>query len=344
MISKPNDLMQRRAIEQAAKLNLEKVPDEVVDWRTQEADYQADFLAISHLLADMEGLADDPELLALKDQPLAAPLNERSHRTGPRWALAASVILATVIGLWLFGQQEVGPDITMERYVTRVGEQKQVEMSDGSIVTLNTGSEILVGVNDRERKVILQRGEAYFEVAEDPARPFSVDAGLQAITVLGTAFNVRKSPDRLQLAVSEGLVAIHSADEALSASAPLISESGTKSTERVAGQYRVAAGWVAEVEAGNSQLIAYAPDNIQGLVLWRTGFLDFDNTPLVEVVRELNRYSAKKILIEDAAIVDLKVLGVMQIDRIDQALRGLEYTLPIKVAHQYDQIVLTGAK
>ena len=98
------------------------------------------------------------------------------------------------------------------------------------------------------------------------------------------------------------------------------------------------------MDSGKEQIVAYVPENLQNLSLWRTGTLDFDSVPLVDVVRELNRYSGKKILIEDAGIIDLKVLGVIQIDRISLALQGLEHTLPIKVTHHFDQIVLTGSE
>ena len=113
---------------------------------------------------------------------------------------------------------------------------------------------------------------------------------------------------------------------------------------KAAGQYRLAEGWVVEVAAGRDELVAYRPENMQNLALWRTGSLDFDSVPLVDVVRELNRYSGKKILIEDASIIDLKVLGVIQVDQIGLALQGLERALPIKVTHHFDQIVLTGKK
>ena len=189
------------------RLNLGAIASEVDDWKSEDAEYQTEFLSTSHLLADMSGLENDSELLSLKDKTVQIPLADRLR---PKFAVAASLVMATVLGLLIFGQQTVNPEISMDRYVARVGEQKVVNLNDGSVITLNTGSELLVGLSDQSRKIILRRGEAYFEVARDSERPFTVDAGLRSVTVLGTEFNIRKSPDRLQVAVSEGLVAIHS--------------------------------------------------------------------------------------------------------------------------------------
>ena len=197
---------QWRATQHAAQLHLDAAPDRVVHWTSQDAEYQEEFLSVSHLLADMADLSTDKELLSLRNQPVRIPLNERVMGWWPKLAVVASVVLVAVFGLWMFGQQTVQPGVSMERYVTRVGEQKEIHLRDGSVVTLNTGSELLVGLSDKGRKLILRRGEAYFDVAGDARRPFSVDAGLRSVTVLGTEFNIRKTPDQLQVAVSEGVL------------------------------------------------------------------------------------------------------------------------------------------
>ena len=341
MANSQDDLIEYQAVRDAAALSLNNAIDRPCDWKSQGVGYQRTFLGVAHLLADIQRLDRDPELLSLRHRPASVPLTDRTGKRTPIWAMAASLVMAVVAGLWFYGQQAVAPGLSMDRHVTRVGEQKRVELDDGSVITLNTGSELLVGLSGTERKVILRRGEAYFDVARDSSRPFSVDAGLRTVTVLGTAFNLRKSPDRLQLAVTEGTVALHAEGEVVSSTASLISTDNNTSG-LMAGQYRLQAGWVAEVEAREQELMAYR-GNMESLALWRTGALDFDNTPLMDVVRELNRYSGKKILIEDSSIMELAVLGVIQVHSIDQAVRGLEYTLPIKATHYFDRIVLTGS-
>ena len=77
---------------------------------------------------------------------------------------------------------------------------------------LNTGGQLVVDYGAQARRVLLERGEAYFEVAEDRARPFTVDLGLRSVTAVGTAFNVRKDPERFQVAVTDGAVAFHGAE------------------------------------------------------------------------------------------------------------------------------------
>ena len=317
----------------------------VDNWKAADGKYQREFIATAHLLADMEGLADDPDILALKDRPAPIPLRERTSARpsrwtyAPAWTTAALVVMAVALFGYFDRHSHSISDDSVQRHVTRIGEQKTVQLADGSTITLNTGTQLLVDITARERKVILERGEAWFDVAADAQRPFTVDTGFRSVTVLGTQFNIHKLPDQLQVAVIEGMVAMHSSQEAPSQIAPLLSEQGSDKSGR---QYRIGPGWVAEFDVVRQQISAYAPDNMQALYSWRSGVLDFDGAPLVEVVRELNRYSGKKILIEDAGIIDLKVLGVFQIDRLEMALDGLEVILPVKVTHHFDRIVLTG--
>lgn len=344
MYNGSNDVKRRRAISDAAKLNLEHKLADATDWKSESSEYQTEFLSVSHLLADMEVLASDPDITSISKKTVFVPFNERLSKQSTKIAVVASLVISVVAGLLLYQAEDAAPNTKFDRYITRVGEQRVIDLPDGSSVTLNTGSELLVGFSESTREIALKRGEAYFEVEKDPLRPFTVDAGLRSVTVLGTAFNVRKTPDKLHLAVADGVVAVHSTEEQVKVDSPVISYTGRddQAAFKASGQYRLTAGWVIEAEAGEEQMTAYMPKEIQALTVWRTGILDFDNWPLIEVVRELNRYSAKKILIEDPDIYRLEVLGVMQVSDMDQALRGLEAILPIKIEHYFDRIVLVG--
>ncbi|MDM3870698.1 FecR domain-containing protein [Porticoccus sp. W117] len=336
---------QQRAAQDAARLHLDADTHHPLNWVEESAEYQRGFLSVSHLLADMNDLENDRELLALRYSETRVPVSERRYMK-PVFAAAASLMIAIGAGLLLQGQQAVESIVSMDRYVTRIGEQRTVPLGDGSVIAMNTGSELLVSVEGDERKVILRRGEAYFDVAHNPDKPFVVEVGENSVTVLGTEFNIRKEPGKMQLAVNEGMVALHATEQVLNADAPLMSagRNGTEPTALPVGQYRVSAGWVAEVNANKGQLQTYAPDSMRELSLWRTGVLDFDNVPLMDVVRELNRYSGKKILIEDASILGLKVTGVVQVDNISRAFQGLERVFPIEVTHHFDRIVLAGSE
>ena len=230
-----------------------------------------------------------------------------------------------------------GPDEShLQKYFTRIGEQQTIELADGSVITLNTGGQLVVDYSGPERRVLLERGEAFFEVAEDPDRPFSVGLGTHSVTVLGTAFNVLMVPGRYQLAVIEGAVTFHEATDELSALPPPVSMRGP-------GPRRVEAGWVAEFDLNRNELTAFQPESMERYHGWRSGLLSFSYEPLSQVVQELNRYSRRKILIEDASVMDLSVYSVVRVTDIDGALQSLEQVLPIEVTRHYDRIVINAS-
>lgn len=317
---------------------------DVASWKQGDEELQQDFLDIVQGLADMEALQDDPEITAMVEAASAQDPTHRDKRVWPIWAAAAVLVLA--VGL-AFNQFDWGSGVDSEpaglRYITRVGEQKTINLEDGSTVTLNTGTELLVRIDDQSRRLELRRGEAYFDVAPEPGRPFRVDLGRRSVTVLGTEFNILKAPERLTVAVLDGVISLHNSELEVVSNAPLLSApKGEQVQISEPQQNRIKAGWVAELDLAGNQLTGYAPENIEKLQSWRSGQLRFDEEPLSEVIRQLNRYSAKKILIEDASIMNLKVYAVMRIDRIDLALTSLEKTLPVKVVRHFDRTILIG--
>ncbi len=313
-------------------------------WREsgeRDREYQREFLASNHLLADIDPLMEDEELLRFADEPATGQIVKPG-----RWRIvtaAALLLIVTAIGWEFYPGNTNDWESTALRYVTRVGEQKTVNLDDGSVVTLNTGTQLIVNMTDSERRVILERGEAFFDVTSDSQLPFMVNAGLRTVTVLGTQFNVRVYPEKLQVAVMEGMVALHPEQQQVSEKALLIE---SRESDDVIlpkpGQVRVKAGWVVELDSGNQKLLGYSASKLSNLSAWRSGQLEFAGLPLRRVVQELNRYSRKKILIEDTTINELKIFAVVKISRMDLALDGLENTLPVKVTDYFDRIVLTG--
>ncbi|MBL8267407.1 FecR family protein, partial [Steroidobacter sp.] len=108
-----------------------------------------------------------------------------------RWALAAGV---AVIGMLV--AVAVHLMTRAPSYATLIGEQRTVRLDDGSRISLNSLSRIVVDYSSRQRLVRLEEGEAYFEVASNPRRPFVVVAGNREVTAVGTTFTVRHEPDR----------------------------------------------------------------------------------------------------------------------------------------------------
>ena len=251
-------------------------------------------------------------------------LHARRSKVRVALGTAAALLVAVSATLAYFSVSPGPDDGHLQKHFTRIGEQRTIELDDGSVVTLNTAGQLVVDYSGAMRRILLERGEAYFEVAEVPDRPFTVDLGLRSVTVVGTEFSVRKDPQHYQVAVIEGAVAIGEF-----ADGP--------------AQHRLEAGWVAEVDVQRNELKAFQPGSMDRYAGWRNGMVSFSREPLYQVVQELNRYTRKKILIEDSAVMDLSVYIIVDVNEIDAALEGLEGLLPIEVTRHYDRIVITGS-
>ncbi|AQR61665.1 hypothetical protein BZG35_08380 [Brevundimonas sp. LM2] len=217
--------------------------------------------------------------------------------------LAAAVLLVT-------GQSDRLATIGAEG-VTAPGEIETLTLADGSRVTLNTRSIIQAEVDRAGRAVRLERGEAFFDIASDPARPFYVHAGDARIRVVGTRFNVRRDRDRVVVTVDHGVVAV----------AP---------TSNLDNPATVVVGRQAVVQ---DQAVTAEPAPLDGqATAWRRGQLVFNQTPLREVVAELNRYRAGRILVLNADLADQTVSGAFNTANVDGAVRGIERTLGTRAA------------
>ena len=293
-------------------------------------------------MASMEGLENDRAIEEIA-RDYRRLLEERRGKQRLVLGMAAGMLLAIGASLTVFKPWSGPDDSHLQKYFARIGEQQTMEMADGSVITLNTGGQLVVDYSGPARRILLERGEAYFEVVEDPNRPFTVDLGVRSVTAVGTAFNIRKTPEHYQVAVIEGAVSLHRLTDEVSSSPPPLSADGQTVLISTPGQRRVEAGWVAEFDVGRDELTAFRPESMDRYRDWRGGLLDFDREPLYQVIQELNRYSRKKILIEDASVMELKVYTVVSIQDIDSALSNLELVLPVEVTRHYDRIVITAS-
>jgi transmembrane sensor len=191
---------------------------------------------------------------------------------------------------------------------TRAGEMRTIRLSDGSRVTLNTASAIDTDITPTRRGMRLLRGEAYFEVAKNPAKPFTVDTGSASVRVLGTKFNVRMDDEQNIVSVTEGRVR-------------------TASTARPESAIVLTAGQEALVGRNGVQLRA-ANSFLSGA--WRQHEIAFQQTPLRAVVQELNRYRSRSIYIVNSALVNRRVTGIFSTDNPEEALRILEENLGVE--------------
>lgn len=243
------------------------------------------------LLGQIERPAEQPQVRVLRRRRLwAAPL-----------ACAAMLLLA----LWLPRGTWIGlyADIS-----TQPGEVREVRLADGSLLTLNGDSALDWQFVDGRREVRLYRGEADFQVAHDPARPFMVSAGEARIRVTGTRFDVRLEEGGVDLAVSEGRVLASSAD-----GEPL---------PVVGGQ---------QVQWRGGALQAPQALDARQRLGWQRGKLVFRDRPLEQVFAELERSQSARVLFVDDAARRLQVTGVFALDDPQAVLSAVETTLPVRL-------------
>ena len=350
MVSLMKNFRERRAAKAVVRLFSESSRGhgeaECAQWQREDNDFREDYRDMVEAMAELEDLADDPDIMAIVQESPPSPVRAGSTTYWPKLAVAAGLVLAVTAGLVTYGSfgEKAGQEIDVARYLTKIGERKSVSLDDGSTITLNTGTSMLVELGEGQRRVILERGEAYFDVVRDPQRPFTIDLGSRAITVLGTEFNVRRSPEHFTVAVMEGAVSLHRKEEVVSASSmPLPLNKGATYLSDP-GQLRLVAGDMVEFDAGTNRLAAYHGKDLSRVQAWRTGWLYFDEEPLSKVVHELNRYSGKKIMIEDASVMGLKVYAAVDLEHPDGVLSDLEKTFPIRVIRHFDRTIIVGKK
>ncbi|WIO74020.1 FecR domain-containing protein [Porticoccaceae bacterium LTM1] len=319
----------------------------LASWLEQSAESRAEYESMLDVWHSTGALSSRLDELGEEVSEKRPPVKPRQ-----RWlpvALAASVLFGVAVAWqgWFVGESSV-PESQLAIYQTSTGENRAVTLGDGSLVILNTNTRLLVDYSENQRRVTLNWGEAYFEVTADPNRPFLVDTEGKAVTVLGTRFNVQKAGFALKVAVVEGLVAVHRAENKMTPTTEAVDIKPGQPipVEGTAGKYRLGAGVMAtftgNMGSSSARITSEEISQSDNFPDWRFGRIRFMNRTLQEVVKELNRYTTKKILIEDSRVMDVKVSGVFKLNAIDAALKRFEQALPLRVVEYPDRIVITG--
>ncbi|MFK0087064.1 FecR family protein [Pseudomonas sp. NPDC090755] len=222
------------------------------------------------------------------------------------WASAAAVVL--MIGL-LAGSP--WPDRWRADYATGTGESRTLVLADGSQLQLNTDTAVQIDLGNTQRRVRLLRGEAWFDVSHDSARPFVIGSGDGWVKVVGTRFSVAQQGAQTRVRVEQGKVQV-SADNVQS----VLLEPGLG------------------VEYSDTGLGAVHGFDGAAEFAWRQRQLVFRQQPLAEVVDALNRYWPGKTLLIGDALRQRKVSGVFEIDKPEAVLKALTHTLGLQ-AEQY---------
>jgi len=246
----------------------------------------------------------------------------KARRVGP--FVAFGVVGLSLLGLVIAGGLSYLRPNNAVTYETAVGGHKILTLADGSKIELNTNTRIRLTADDTQRKVWLDRGEAYFQIRHDAAHPFVVVAGNRQVIDVGTAFSIRREPGRLQVTLTEGRARLE----------PTESDTGTKSVVLTPGDVAVA------TREGIALATRPLPELTDQLA-WRRGLLAFDSTPLAEVAAEFNRYNRQKVTVVGADVRNVEVGGHFRATNVDAFKRIARTILKLRVETHGDETVIS---
>lgn len=244
----------------------------------------------------------------------------------PQWVMAGLIALVVMGGGWLgWNHWQQQPTFT-QNLVTERGQQLIATLPDGSRLRLDTATRLEVRLYRQQREVRLAEGQALFEVQADPQRPFHVVAGALRITVLGTRFSVRHSPQgSVGVTVEEGRVRVTRAAPSSAPGAAPAAAAGIVLTagQRVQADARGQPGAVVRIDPRNE-------------LAWREGRVVFEGTPLAEAIAEIERYVDTGLVIDDPAVAALRLNGSFDLRRAHTFRQVLPRALPVRLLARAD--------
>jgi transmembrane sensor len=309
---------------------------EFADWLRRSPVHVEEFLRLTGLYGDLkrsaefnavdvaaliaEAASTAPNVVPLHGQSIGAIETIDESSTTPRrrnrWLIAAAASTALAIVAYPIASRLSGS----QHYRTETGEQRSLVLKDGSHIQLNVRSELSTRIDDQLREIKLDDGEALFEVAKDASRVFRVRTPQAVIEARGTQFNVRVKDGETTVALLEGSVAVHRAND----SAPVMLTPGQALTLSA----------VTKDEAQPREA------NLDTVTAWTKRRLVFEDTPLTEVVAEFNRYSPQPILIADPQLAHVCITATFDSDSIRTFTDSLSAAGNLQTIRQADGSLL----
>jgi transmembrane sensor len=263
----------------------------------------------------------NPDLLALRTRSASS----RFSRWIWPFVFGAAAAIALVFWRPFFSERSSVDEQLIVRKV----------LEDGSTIDLNHGAAVEVAYSPAFRNIRLVRGEAIFSVAKDPERPFIVDADGVRVRAVGTAFNVNLQSRKVVVLVSEGQVQV---------TPPLFKSGRPGSIDRPAMESQiVAAGqrtFVSLDEPAPLKIDAVTPETMARELVWQPRQLEFNDTPLAQVVAEFNSSNRTKMVIDVPALASLPVGASLRSDNVEGFVRLLEASFHIRAERRSDDVIV----
>jgi transmembrane sensor len=309
------DVARAEAADWFARLKSLPVSRETLDgffaWRRDPAHAEA-FAAVERVWKQTESVADDPAIAAL-----TADAYRRAGRRSPGRAWFKLVpMVAIVIALGALGTV-LAWDKGGHAYATRIGEQSVVALDDGSKIRLDSDSRVVVRLSGGARRVELDHGRAFFAVAHDANRPFTVQAGGTEVLATGTRFDVRRLGDLTDVTLVEGKVEVRSPDATV--------------TPLVAGQQ-----WTRRAD----RKPVVRPVAASAEIAWTERRIVFDGTALAAAIAEVNRYTTRPVRLDSLRRAEDQVSGSFRMGDPGSFAAAVAGLLPLHAVEQADGSIL----
>ena len=308
------DAVEAQAAQWFARLKSLPVSHETLQqffaWQRDET-HAAAFDAVERLWSRTGDLGDRPAIEAATQDALSRKAKRRSSS----WLLRPALAALAAIVLLLLGSGAAYWVLrpSANAYATGIGQQSVVALEDGSKVTLDTDTRIVVRFDADGRSVILKHGQAYFTVAHDTARPFRVEAGDTGVLATGTQFAVRRDGKAVAVTLVEGSV-------------------------------RVAAGRAPPATLRTGQQLVLRPDrpavvravDTGTATAWTQGRIVLDGWTLARALVEVNRYTPRPVRLGAARYSDARLSGTFDVGDIDSFVAAATALLPLTTQRDAD--------
>ena len=313
-------------------------------WLHAHPENRAIFLKMAALWGKMDRLALLSELFPQEKI-------HRPHRRLPMFAAAASIAVCIMgvgwslipntpnaAALWSAQRDDV-VTIIDGNYETAVGEQNTIKLPDGSTLVLNTNSLIKVVYTNKQRLLILDRGEIHIDVAHDQERPLSVVAGKKIMQAVGTAFDVHLFSDKkVELIVTDGRVLVAERQE-INPRTPL------SNIKRLAGgAVSVSRGEKIILGAAKEVVAKIDEKEMAAQLGWQQGNVVLRGETLEEAVAEFSRYNNMQFVIVDEKIKHIRIAGLFKTDDTESFLHALSSSFPITYQKMSGDKILLHAR
>jgi transmembrane sensor len=271
-------------------------------WR-RDRDNAAAFAEAELFWSEAEKVGERPSILRAVEES-AARCGARHRLGGLARSLALLTASLTLVAIIFAGIRLFTP--TGQAFRTVAGEQRAVELDDGSRLNLDTQTAVKVRFTPGKRDLVLENGEALFNVAKDKTRPFTVKAGGVTVTATGTRFDVEKQENRITVTLVEGSVVVR---------AP----GGSTWSLRPAEQWR----WPAD----GPSVRTVRPETVTA---WTQGRVVFDATRLADAIAEINRYGGQTIILDAPQLGARQISGSFEAGDEDSFATAVTALLPLR--------------